>query len=139
MAGQVTPLHEPWRYKWMHGTTPDHLGVTSSFIAIVVPFPHILRRVYFGAQLVTLTGVVTLTLKRAKTGDTLATIGTALVPAADANAKIQEYALGTDIDSEISAALGAIYSLEIAASNALDVVDRPALCLGISPIPPGPA
>jgi len=137
--GKVIPLHEPWRYSWFGASAPDHLGTTSSFIAVCIPFPHILRRAYFGYESVNEAGSIALALHRGIDGLAEGAIGAALGLNTDGNAAVQEISLLSAEDSEVSAENGAVYFVEITASNAADDIDRPTLQLGVSTIPPGPA
>lgn len=140
-TGEVTPLHEGWRYKTLSGSGNKLTGVSTAYNAcgIIVPFDHILRRAWYGFQIFTLVGTTTIVgLQRGLVGATAVSVGTFTnLTATNANFLIEEATLLAAAAGDISGP--AMYNLNFNIDNTGDIIESPSLSIMVSPIPPGPA
>jgi hypothetical protein len=140
--GEVTPDHEPWRYKTLSACADDISGnVTAKQVApIYVPWPHVLRRAFFASiDQDAAGGSNSCKLERALPDAAASTLSTEQWGDSSGKPTKREFDPLTESDREVSNAVGAIYYLEIDTDNAGDAMVQPALTLMVSPIPPGPA
>lgn len=140
-TGEVTPLHEGWRYKALsaqiagnvvYGTGPNN------HCYIVVPYDHILRKATFAVRSVAIAGTVTLLkLQVAVNGATLADIAAWTNLVTKTAPFIEDHVTEESIFGDDRAP--AVYALELDGDNAGDDFTDPMLTIMVSPIPPGPA
>ena len=140
-TGEVTPLHEGWRYKTFESHEIGNLiygTATVNFCHIVVPLDHILRKATFACALNAQAGTTTLLkLQRAINGGVVADIAAWTNLVTKTAVFIEDH---VSEESTFGDEVGpAMYAIELDGDDAGDDFTTPMLTIMVSPIPPGPA
>lgn len=141
-TGEVTPLHEGWRYKTLTGNAEESIlgASTHKICQIIVPFEHILRKAVFGAaEVVQNDANDVITFRRVQPGGSVSgqIIGTSALNVDSSNLGVfDDVAL---VVSDEDMPVGTIYFITAVFDDASDEYVNAALSIMVSPIPPGPA
>lgn len=145
-TGEVTSLHEGWRYKTLTGGCEQTVvGIaTHKICQVLVPFEHILRKAMFGAADITQDDTDNvITMKRAQPGGALAgeTVGTSTIGVTDSSDKAAaaDIVLDQSLTENVDMPAGTIYFMNAIFDHVADAYVNPAMSIMVSPIPPGPA
>lgn len=133
-----------WRYRTHNAC--EGAGViiggaaTKKFCVLVVPYPHIFRRVIFGAiDIDESAGAENVTCRRVQNGGTAETVAIGGILAATTAPSLEELVnVDAVADVEVTDPLGAIYYLEALLDSGDDILG-PSMTIQVSPQPPGPA